>query len=797
MCTQLQRTTMVIALMALSIGGLHCGSGSSSSSDSGGGGTTTTTTATLQTTVTVPVEADISGRIHARSLVGRTVIAQPRFLEQVAEGMLVHAEDLSGNVLGNPGTTDATGVANITGLTQAQLEAGVVIVALDPDTNVPMHSYLEPTDEAIDAAIAGTPIEEVVDSTTDMAMAVIEAACGADGLATCGATTDMNAIREAVASVVDSDGDGASDDTPGSDDLAGMIAALYEAHQVALVNATEGVDPAALMADALEDNGSATGLIAVTGESIEDVPIADAASEFKQMIDTLIDSYCEKDETTGDSTWTTLKSETETEGETFVPLAFVGPFRELTPGEIANYSADHFKNFATNLPALGGVTAFGNSQDARRAFMEQMRLGAGFNDATLAGPALGMMMASFPKANGVIDFSADSAFDPSVAAQAAHNAYLELKDKGDMSGFDPRQIFENFGEVLSNSDHRRAFASGGGEAFSGFIDGFWENRNALDAFVPSQFEGMIKSPPGASCESDEDCLPCDSCVGAPGSKVCSSVSTTMGASCSDNDGCDEITTCTGSFIAGRSGQCMCSSAVPPGAFVHSGAEGPPLAFGTGFVFEDRGGGGAGQACGTGVSCPSGMVCSGPETGVCLPSDFKRPPFAACNADDDCASERCVANLCAIFSGDGFAAFYAEKFGTDGEGAPVAGGAMAGVGTKAIGQACSTPSECGSWFCSDEGVCDSPPDTFGDAGENNTLKRDGENCTAHYQCASFYCSGTCTAPTSGSGGGGGAPGGAPGDGGTFAAPTDLPAGFFCMNDSECRSLDCTDSQHMCR
>ncbi len=787
----------VVAFLSLTIG-VSCGDSGSSGGGATGGddgdGTTADSGLSLRTTVSVPVAADLASpvsRLKFRaSKTAKAVGVHPHFLEEVASEATVSVTDLGGTpLLDSEGTaitatTDASGVCDLTGLTSAQLAAGVMVSAVV--NGVEIQSYVQPTAEEITAAEAGTAIEEEVNSTTDMAVAVLGATCGEAGLPACGTTVDMPAVQEAIAAIVDSDGDGVSDDEITGDNLAGLAAAVYAAEQSAILNGGTGTAPADILGEALQEGGDASVLQAIVGTSIEDVAVADAVSEFKEMMTTMVEAYCTKDES-DQSAWETVKAQVETNGETFAPTAVTGLFKELEPGEIANYTPEHFNGVMTAMPTFaGGMAAFSGSESARRAVIEQMRLGASFNDGTKAGMALGLVMATFPKgASGAIDFTADSTFDPEVAARAAQNTFLEFENQGDVTLLNPEEVFEKFHDTLSDSDYRRSFASGGTFTFGSFVEGFWDNRDNLDAFDPTQFDDMIRMPPGAVCESNSDCLPCDSCV----SSVCTSLSTVMGLSCATNDDCDGITSCVGGFMSERGGSCLCATDVPMGAYVHADGEGPK-------VFGDSGEGGwsppqggeEGSACNSSLPCHNGMTCSSAGSGVCLGSDFKKGAFASCSANSECASESCTGGLCTMMSAAQMETFYDDRSG----GGSGSSDGTAEVGIRVSGQPCSMPTECASFFCSD-GLCSAPPEVFEGAVHDDDRRQNGESCTLSSECASFYCSaGTCQAPTVTDGAMGGG-----GGGGVFSTPTSLPVGSFCMGNAECASLDCNVAMHMCR
>lgn len=722
-------------LSANFVGTWGCGGGGGAGGESGG--------LSIQANVAAPTTSALSvSSLAVGDRIGTS--GSKRITEETAAGVECHAEDLEGNEIGTPCTTDDSGSCEITGLTADQIAAGVVIV-----TETGMHDLVFASDEEIADAEAGTPVPSTVNTESDMTYAVVTHECS-DDLAGCGATIDLDALEEATMAVV-------GDDDPSADNLGGYAEAVLEAHATAIEAGTGDRPPAELLEAALEGDPSA--ITAIVGESVSDVPVADAVTNFGAMVTEIVESYCDPET----ATWDTVKAEG---GEEFDPKAIVGIFKGFTSTEISEYEPEDFRGFAAALPdLLGGFTMFGAHDEARRALVEQFRLGA-FADPTKAGPALGMLAATFPPPPSEGDFRGIdfSGFDPSVGARAANNGFLEYV--GSATSFaNAGDIYSKFNSTLSDSTYRQSWATGGSAACADFIAGFVANPGE---FVPGDFIATIKVPPGGSCTSSDDCLPCDTCK----SGVCTSLSTKMGLSCTTNDDCDEVTTCVGAYISGFGGHCMCTAGVPTGAFVHSGEGSGPLAFGATDGYAPPPAGGEGSPCGTGFSpCLSGLSCTDPLHGVCVSSTFKKAPYAPCSSGSECESGSCTSGLCAAFTADQLSTFSSD--GTT-------------IGLRANGQPCATGSECASFFCS-AGICASPPTEFGSATTGTGLKADGSSCTLSSECASFFCSGGICTASSGFGTGSGT--------GT-GTPTGLPPGSFCLSNSECQSASCNLAMHMC-
>lgn len=764
---------IIIGIVAcLSLATVKCGgSGSDTASTSGtstdGDSPSTRGSLGIEATVAQPTNASVSEAL-GRSISRSMGYVKPKAVsEESAAGVVVHAEDTEGTTIGDPCTTDASGTCEVTGLTAEQLEAGVVLVA-DDGTTV-LHDIEQPTAEEIAAAeTSGDPIAADVNTESDMSYAVVSSTCDGD-LKNCQATIDLPCMKQAIAAVME-------DATPQTDDLGGFAGALFTAHAAAISNAVQGQKPADLMKQAL--GGQTSVLTAVTGESVSDVPVADALSNFGTMMDAIKESYCEIPTPGEKAPWRDIK---ESAGDNFDPRAMAGIFTGFTPTEFGEYHPEDFRGFAQALPNLeGGFQMFGLHPEARQAAIEQFRLGAFAGaDSGKVGAALGFMAAAFPPppiagAWGDMDFSG---LDPSVMARAANNGFLTYVD-GTNQYANPGDIYSKFKDVLSDSDQRQAWAVGGsGAGIGDFMQGFISDPNG---FIPADAQRFLKSPPGASCSTSADCLPCDSCVNS----ICTSLSTKMGASCEDNDDCDEITSCVGGFIAGRGGHCMCNAGVPTGAFVHSGGGQGPQNFGqAGGIALPPQGGIASQCSNSNPCAGNDLQCSDPNGGICLPNNFKKGPFAPCSSDNECQSNKCSSNICETFS----TMQLSNLNGGSGSGS-------GGIGGRTLGQSCAAPAECASFFCQ-SGICAAPPSRFDGAIHDDDKKENGQSCSFPSECRSFNCMGfpnaTCQEGMAGPSGQNSGPGGG------FTPPTNLPVGAFCIGNAECASLSCNATTHQCR
>ena len=667
----------------------------------------------------------------------RGLMMQAAVTEASAEGIVVHAEDTAGTEIGTPCTTDSTGTCDVTGLTSAQLEAGIVLVAEDAE-GVPIHAYQEYEAADVTAAEAsGDALAAPVNTETDAAYGVLEYFCN-DDLANCtgsedSLTVNRDCIVQATSALM-------GDDDPSTDDLGGYAEALYEAHANAIAGATAGANPADLMREAL--GGDPTGFTGTAGTTVgdDDIPVEDSIENFVIMMDTIRDSFCAA-AAGAETTYETTHTEAGTE---FDPAAMVGMFRYFTPDEIGEYEVEDFRGFAGALPALDGGFRIFDHPEARRTAVNMFRNG-GFADPTKAGAALGFMGATFPPPAIAGDWENipwGGTFDYEASARAAALGWLEMGD--DAATFDPSTIRDKFNTTFSDAGHRQAILVGGSSAIGDFIGGFVNDPNN---FVPANHLGEIKAPPGGACEDDDDCLPCDNCS----NDVCTSLSTTMGSSCTDDDNCESVTTCVGGFISSFGGHCMCTAGVPTGAPVGGGAG----FFGVTDGFGPPADGGEGAPCGTDLpACNGGRQCSGQDHGVCIGGTFKKGPFAPCTADAECFSDDCSDS--GICTADGDIA-----------------------GTKAVGQGCSGPAECSTFFCQ-AGLC-AIPDHINDdhALGTNDKKADGESCITPFECASFVCAGSPLTCQPGGGGQGQPP----------VPPSNLPTGAFCIDDDECLSGNC--------
>lgn len=691
----------------------------------GGGGSSTTTSSGLSLTASVStptVSSNLAAGLKAVS-VGKAVT------ETAAEGKEVVCLDTAGNEIGTGCTTGADGECAITGLTSAQLEAGVTVVS-DPE-GAPQHSYRIYESSETDTIAAGTETTVPVNTEEDIAYAVLKDACSND-LANCATTIDPKCIVEAIPTFI-----GDSDDTPSTSTLKGYAEAIYQAQATAI--AAGSGNPADLLASAL--GGSPSGYTALAGSSVSDVPVSDAASNMNTLADTIVNSFCKPDASTNKSQWKEIKDAATTAGETFAPIAML-PFVHFSPNELTNYEVADFRGFAQALPNLeGAFSAFGAGRQQQLLARNLFREGA-FADPTRAGPALAMGFAAIP--------SNLTGWDPGVSAQAANNAFLQYVDAAGTNFADPLVIKQKFESILTDATYKATLANGGKGAAS-FINAFVSDPTG---FVPANFTGSILKPPGATCSSDDQCLPCDSCTNS----VCTSNSSKMGAECTPGAGeCDTITNCQYPPFApaGTKGHCMCAANMASGAFVNN--TGTVGVFGETSGFTPPPSGGEGGQCSATVACGGGLTCtsqSGP--GVCVSGTFKKGPFAPCASSAECESNSCQSGQCTA-------------------------GATAG-GTKQIGAPCFAPSECATYACL-AGVCstlESVCSSCTNLVDNSLKKAAGMACTAPNECISGFCaSGLCTENNSG-----------------FSGITGQPAGSYCNDGPQCASGFCNFSTMMC-
>lgn len=721
----------ILSLVFISCGG----SGSSSSSNSN---------LSLQANVSLPANANLSlpmlGISKSRGLFLRTSAVT----EDTASGIAVHAENADGDTIGTGCTTGALGTCEIADLTAAELEAGVTLVAMHGE--VPIHSFVQVTDTEITDA-AGEPIEAPINTATDMSKVIADVINETTPM-------DLDCMAESLATMV-----GGEDDAPTTDDNGGYMQALYEAHAASIITGgADGEIPADILAAAL--GGDTTPLVAVAGDAIDDVPLADAVTNSLSVMGKMAESACVVEDGATYSPFRLAKIDSDTAGETFDPLALMGPFKAFIPGDMDELEPADMRAFMRAVPGMTGGSQMFRHPGAYQTIAEGIKQGS-FRDASLAGRAIGSIAAFLPPPEaGTYRMDFDG-FDPQSAARGGQLFFLGLKENGLGNDVTPDTIFNQFNATFADESRRQSFMNGGTASF----DGFTSFVRDPSGFRPADHFADFKAPPGSACADDGDCLPCDSCTNS----VCTSLSTKMGLACTDNTSCDSITNCVGGFHPNAVKQCMCGAGVPSGAFIqeHSGQD--PQAFGQAGGFARPVDGAPGFPCGTGQpACLAGNRCSGNEHGVCLPAAFKKGPYAPCAADNECLSEDCAASgVCSTLSSEQM-----QQFNSGHE-----GNAMAG--NKSIGQACNAPPECSSFFCI-AGVCTNPPGNhFDDANRDDMLKADGQACTMPFECASHVCVGTCQA-----GGGGGGP------------PTNLPAGRFCLQDPECASLHCNHSSNQC-
>ena len=96
--------------------------------------------------------------------------SSPRVEETTAEGIPVHAEDLSGTEIGTSCTTDAEGTCTVTGLTQAQIETGCTLVyefTNDAGNVTEVHAPVFLSTEEVAQVVAGETVTEEVNTKTD------------------------------------------------------------------------------------------------------------------------------------------------------------------------------------------------------------------------------------------------------------------------------------------------------------------------------------------------------------------------------------------------------------------------------------------------------------------------------------------------------------------------------------------------------------------------------------------------------------------------------------------------------
>ncbi|MBI2500684.1 MAG: hypothetical protein HYW02_04315, partial [Deltaproteobacteria bacterium] len=327
---------------------------------------------------TLSLEAQVSvASTSSFSLPGLVV---KNVTESTASNKTVTCQDLTGATIGTC-TTDSSGECTITGITEDQVKAGVVLVAAT-DT-VLLHSYRQYTAEEIAATPAGTSLEAVpVNSEEDMAYAVAQTACSGN-LASCD-TVDRDCVVEATTAM-------ATGGSPSESDMKGYVEAMLEAHKVAISNAPAGTSPADLLKKGLDGDPAAYTGVAGTRTPTGSVPISDAVQNFDAMMDKITTAYCAKTDAATKSVWQQVREDAKTGQETFQPKAVIGIFEGFKPSELGEYEIEDFRGFAQALPQLdNGFDMFANHEKARLAARNMFREGA-FTDPSKAPVALGVV----------------------------------------------------------------------------------------------------------------------------------------------------------------------------------------------------------------------------------------------------------------------------------------------------------------------------------------------------------------------------------------------------------------------
>jgi hypothetical protein len=700
----------LVILVGLVSGGVSCGGSSSSSSD--------TTTYPVTASVALPAAASISSPF-------KSVSPFKAITETAAVGVEVQAKDAAGNEVGSPCITAADGTCTID-LTAEELEAGVVFESEN------MHAYrlYDATDIAL---IAAAPLTAPVGATEDVVYALTAAACGGD-LAACPSTVDPGCLTNAMKALPDND-------PANTSAIDGYIEGLVSMQGNAFARGAEDATDALIAAF----RGSPAGFVSAVGsDTVSDVPVTDAVTNGALVSSTIQSAYCTRDGTTGVSPWETARAAAPTTDIGTFGKAMAGPFEFFTPSELQGglYEPEDFRGFMTAGPQLDGffekVGGSGNDL-ARRAFTEGFRQEM-FADPTRAPMAVGFLGATFPTAVGGVIPWTGNAYDPTTASQAGRNAFMDLTGSGSFNpaSYTPNMINSGFQPMMGDPTHRNSFANGGGSEFVGSFMG------DPAGFVPANFVGQMQSPPGGSCTTSENCLPCDNCLNS----ICVAGSSKMGSVCLTDSDCDAITLCIGppnaafASVAGRN--CMCASVVPTGLGVYTGGGAPPQPFnpagGGGYVPPPNGN--PGGACGIAMPCIAGYSCTDALSGVCVPAGFRYPAGHSCGTGADCVSNICTSSVC------------------------IAGGGET-VGIRANGQPCAFPNECQSMMCM-AGICSPMGGSPGD------LKPDGSTCTTGDQCGSHYC----------------------GPSGICMQQGGLPAGQPCTYAMACQSMACNFATGLC-
>ncbi|GEM_PF-3836811 len=704
---------------------------------------------------------------------GVVTVRYKKVTETPQSGVKIHCEDLSGHIIGEPCKTQADGTCLILGLKKEQITAGVIVVS--EDAQAPLHDFVQLDEKEVDklgqtAALATTtpPISSQLNTKSEMAYGVLKTkdyGCNGD-LGRCDSSLDRKCLKEVMQAVV-------GDDEPSNDDLGGYAEASFQAFAKVIQNSTKGGrSPSDFLKSAL--GGDTKSFTEVVGDKVAGVPVDEALKNFGTMLKTIRESYC-----TQSPGLKAVWKEVKEESKDFDPKAVAKVMKGFTPTEIDNYDAAQFSAFAKGLPQLdNGFKSIGSSEEMQRGFVEMFRNGA-FTQTAQVPQAMAFMMATKPSDG---DFSK---FDPSHAAQAATNMFLEFTYQGGSASTDPRTMQKKFENVLGNPTYQQAAASGGSAANHDVVNAFISKG---EKFNPDSFTSNIKSSAGGSCKTGQDCLPGNTC----NNSVCISLSTKIEQACSSSQDCDDITACASSTGNDKGGKCISKAVVPPGYYVYNkkGKALPRDAKGSAFS------GSVGAECGTGMApCGSdSRGCSDTVHGICLPpmtsTTFKLAPFSRCSRDDDCLSRQCVMNgptpMCSALNASQLSEM--NRANKDaGKNSP----SRSDIGTRMVGQPCRVALNCATFYC-EAAVCKAAPTAFQTANQNSTLKSNGASCSYSGECISGYCLGSpkvcsaapLTTPTTSSG---------------RTSPSGLPAGAYCnlSSGAQCVSRSCNMQQLVCR
>lgn len=730
---------IVLGVLSL-IGGAGCGGSSSSDDDATSG-------LTIQASVAAPSAADISVPLPG---LARSLVPSLRHVEEAAPAdAIVYATDLAGTVLTNVAEVipDATtGLADLTGFTTAQLEAGVRIETEYTDSTGAtqiLHALVYPTAEEITAAATATPPTEPVNTETDLIDAIAVDACGGTLEGCDGTTHNMEVLIELAASTITGD----TPDDPTNVD--GNMQAVYETYAAEIASGATDTHDAVVTAL----GGDTTAIVTAVGEAVEAFDAtfvtADMVADAGTGLDSMIDTYADP----ADTTWATLSAV-----EGFDPAAVVGCIAFLPPDAVAEFLPADFRAVAGAMPDVEGGFAMMAIPDAANAcaegFQQGLFAGAG-EDPAKAGTAFGTLTATFPPcpaggcaAMARTDFTALS-FDPHTAGLAAANGFLAMGTITNYALFPPNDMRGTLNSTYSDPTRMLSFANGGGNDFMAALGGTAGGASG-GTFVPATFLGGISSPPGGSCTSSAGCLPCDTCNSAG---VCVSGSSKMGASCTTTTDCDAMTACN-RYSTTQPGQCMCGAALPTGAPVFATGG---VAFG---AYTPPTGGALASECGTGLpACVAGTTCTSITHGTCNSSTFTFGPGSFCTGNAQCSSGTCTASICSYpTTADATRKAAGEPCSSPADcvsalcapathlceatitGAGTAPTAPA-AGTMISGGACITNGDCAVGLSCIAAICTAPPTAVG-AGSGCTTSA---QCVTPLLCTAGFCTGTTTPP----------------------------------------------------